>query len=246
MDGDQIMLEQALGLLGLPRVIGVHPETHEEIQAGIGRFGPYVRMGAVYGSLERDDDVLAIGMNRAMDLLAKKLASVRTIGPHPADKELVSVRKGRFGPYVQHGKTVANLPRGVMMDDVTLDEAVALLKEKGKTLKPRGAGARRGGRGAAAKGANGAEAPAKRAAPARAGKQEAATAGADGSIPAKRKAPANAKAAKSATRRKASAKRAAAAKPAAAAAKKAPAPAKKAAAPKRPAAKTAASGRAAR
>ena len=105
----------------------------EEIQAGIGRFGPYVRMGAVYGSLERDDDVLAVGMNRAVDLLAKKLASVRTIGPHPGDKELVSVRKGRFGPYVQHGKTVANLPRGVMMDDVTLDEAVALLAEKGKT-----------------------------------------------------------------------------------------------------------------
>ena len=67
------------------------------------------------------------------------MASVRTLGPHPADKELVAVRKGRFGPYVQHGKTVANLPRGVMMDDVTLDEAVALLAEKGKTLKPRGA-----------------------------------------------------------------------------------------------------------
>jgi len=128
MDGQQIALEQALGLLSLPRLIGIHPETREEIQAGIGRFGPYVRMGAVYGSLDRDDDVLAIGINRAVDLLAKKLASVRTIGPHPSDQEPVSVRKGRFGPYVQHGKTVANLPRGVMMDDVTLDEAVALLK----------------------------------------------------------------------------------------------------------------------
>ena len=241
MDGDQITLEQALGLLSLPRVIGVHPETREEIQAGIGRFGPYVRMGAVYGSLERDDDVLAIGMNRAMDLLAKKLASVRTLGPHPSDKELVSVRKGRFGPYVQHGKTVANLPRGVMMDDVTLDEAVALLKEKGKTLKPRGAAARRGGRGAAAKGANGADAAAQRAASA--GKQAAD--GADGSAAAKRKAPAKAKSAKSPARRKASAKRAAAAKPAAAAAKKAAAPTKKAAAPKPPPAKTAAPRRAA-
>jgi DNA topoisomerase-1 len=236
MDGDQITLEQALGLLSLPRLIGIHPETREEIQAGIGRFGPYVRMGAVFGSLDRDDDVLAIGINRAVDLLAKKLASVRTIGPHPGDKELVSVRKGRFGPYVQHGKTVANLPRGVMMDDVTLDEAVALLKEKGKTLKPRGAGARRGGRGAAAKQA--AAAPGKRAAP-------AAAAGAN-SKPA-RKTPA---------RRKGTAKRAAAAKPgaptgkqataapakqkaAAPAKEKAAAPAKKAAARKRPAAKTA-------
>jgi len=172
-----------MGLLSLPRLIGIHPETREEIQAGIGRFGPYVRMGAVYGSLDRDDDVLAIGINRAVDLLAKKLASVRTIGPHPGDKELVSVRKGRFGPYVQHGKTVANLPRGVLMDDVTLDEAVALLKEKGKTLKPRGAGARRGGRGAA-KQANGAgtvaeaavvKAPAKKAAGRKATAKRAAT-----------------------------------------------------------------------
>jgi DNA topoisomerase I len=54
------------------------------------------------------------------------------------------VRKGRFGPYVQHGQTVANLPRGTTMDDVTLDEAVALLAEKGKTLKPRGAAAKKG------------------------------------------------------------------------------------------------------
>jgi DNA topoisomerase-1 len=144
MDGDQITLEQALGLLSLPRLIGPHPETHENIEAGIGRFGPYVRMGAVYGSLDRDDDVLAIGINRAVDLIARKLASVRTLGAHPKDKELVSVRKGRFGPYVQHGTTVANLPRGVMMEDITLEEAVALLSEKGKQLKPRGAGGRRG------------------------------------------------------------------------------------------------------
>src|SRR3954464_1443347 len=96
-------------------------------------------MGALFGSLDKDDDVLSIGINRAVDLLAKKLASVRSLGPHPADKDAVTVRKGGFGPYVQHGKMLANLPRGVMMDDVTLDEAVALLADKGKTLKPRGA-----------------------------------------------------------------------------------------------------------
>ncbi len=151
MDGDSITLEQAMGLLSLPRFIGMHPETNERIEAGLGRFGPYVKMGAVFGSLDKDDDVLAIGINRAVDLLAKKLASVRTIGPHPSDKELISVRKGRFGPYVQHAKTVANLPRGVSMDDITLDEAVALLAEKGKALKPRGAAGRKGGRMAGAK-----------------------------------------------------------------------------------------------
>jgi DNA topoisomerase-1 len=154
MDGEQITLDQALGLLSLPRLVGDHPETHEKIEVGIGRFGPFVRMGAVFGSLDKDDDVLALGINRAVDLLAKKLASVRNLGVHPKDKEPVTVRKGRFGPYVQHGKTVANLPRGVLMDDVTVDEAVALLAEKGKTLKPRGAAGRKG------------RAPAKSAAPA--------------------------------------------------------------------------------
>jgi DNA topoisomerase-1 len=220
MDGDQITLDQALGLLSLPRVIGVHPETRDEIQVGIGRFGPYVRMGAVYGSLERDDDVLSLGMNRAVDLLAKKLASVRSLGPHPGDKEPVSVRKGRFGPYVQHGKTVANLPRGVMMDDVTLDEAVALLKEKGKTLRPRGATGRRG-RGAPAKQmATGAEGTTP-AAPGKAARAKAAPAKrkAAGKGPANGKAAASGKAApavkkapaKAPARRKAAAKRAAAA-----------------------------------
>ena len=105
-------------------------------------------MGAMFGSLDRDDDVLALGINRAVDLIARKMASVRDLGPHPGDKELVSVRKGRFGPYAQHGKTVANLPRGVMMEEITLEEAVALLTEKGKQLRPRGAAGRRG-RGAA-------------------------------------------------------------------------------------------------
>ena len=151
MDGEQITLEQAIGLLSLPRVIGTHPETGETIEAGIGRFGPYVRMGAIFGSLDRDDDVLAIGINRAVDLIARKMASVRTIGAHPGDKELIAVRKGRFGPYVQHGKTVANLPRGVMMEEITLDQAVALLAEKGKQLRPRGAAGRRGRAPAAAK-----------------------------------------------------------------------------------------------
>ncbi len=138
MDGEQITLEQAIALLNLPRAIGLHPETKEKIEAGIGRFGPYVRMGAVYGSLDRDDDVLSIGLNRAVDLVARKMANIRNLGVH-SDGQPVAVRKGRFGPYVQHASTVANLPRGVAMEAVTLAEALALLKEKGKTLTPRGA-----------------------------------------------------------------------------------------------------------
>ncbi len=138
MDGETITLEQALGLLSLPRHVGMHPETKLPIEANLGRFGPYVKMGAIFGSLDKDDDILSVGLNRAVDVLARKMASQRNIGPHPKGGETVQVRKGRFGPYVQHGQTVANLPKNVLMDDITLDQAVALLAEKGKQLKPKG------------------------------------------------------------------------------------------------------------
>ncbi|MFT9253794.1 MAG: type I DNA topoisomerase [Acetobacter okinawensis] len=142
MDGASITLEQAVGLLSLPRLVGLHPETGEPIEAGLGRFGPYVKMGAVYGSLDKDDDVLTVGLNRAVDALAKKLASIRNLGNHPKDGEPVMVRKGRFGPYAQHGQLVATLPRGTDMDAVTLEEAVAILADKGKPLKAK-AGAKK-------------------------------------------------------------------------------------------------------
>ena len=149
-DGEAITLEQALGLLSLPRLVGLHPETKQEITVGLGRFGPYVKMGSIFGSLDRDDDLLSIGLNRAVDVIARKLASVRILGQHPKDNADIQIRKGRFGPYAQHGQTVANLPKDVMMDDITLPEALALLAEKGKTLKAKG----------------GKKAPAKKAAPA--------------------------------------------------------------------------------
>jgi DNA topoisomerase-1 len=138
MDGEHLGLEQALGLLSLPRLIGAHPETGEEIHAGLGRFGPYIKMGPIFASLDKDDDVLAVGLNRAVMVLAKKQEGIRSLGAHPKDSEPVMVRKGRFGLYAQHGKTIANLPRDTGIDDISLDDAVALLAEKGKALAPRG------------------------------------------------------------------------------------------------------------
>ena len=171
VEGDQLTLEQALGLLSLPRLVGIHPDRQEPLEAGIGRFGPFIRMGSIYASLDKDDDVLSVGLNRAVDVIAKKLDSVRSLGPHPADKEPVMVRKGRFGPYAQHGQRVANLPRDVAMDDLTLDDAVALLAEKGKALKAKPgrktkAGTAKAAKPAAADGANARARPAaKRSAP---------------------------------------------------------------------------------
>ena len=163
---ENLTLDQAVGLLSLPRIVGIHPEFNEPIEAGLGRFGPYVKMGAIYGSLDKDDDVLTVGLNRAVDALAKKIASIRNLGPHPKDGEPVMVRKGRFGPYVQHGQVVANLARGESMDDVTLDGALELLAEKGKPLKPKGkAGAKKTTKTAAkskAKAGGDADKPAKK------------------------------------------------------------------------------------
>ena len=144
VDGQTMSLEQAIGLLALPREVGRHPETGDLIEAGLGRFGPFVRLGSVFASLDPDDDVLALGMNRAMELLARKLAAVRTLGPHPKDQQTVLVRKGRFGPYAQHAQTVANLPKGTSLEEVTLDQAVALLAERGKVLAGKGKAAKGG------------------------------------------------------------------------------------------------------
>ncbi len=150
MDGAKLSLEEALGLLALPRLVGLHPETGLKIEANLGRFGPYVKMGGLFASLDRDDDVLHLGLNRAMELIAKKQDSVKNLGPHPQDGAEILVRKGRFGPYAQCGNKVANLPRGLEMGALSLDAAVALLAEKGKILVPKG---KKGGKKPAARAA---------------------------------------------------------------------------------------------
>ena len=164
---DGMTLEAALGLLSLPRVIGIDPESQEEITAGLGRFGAYVRCGSIFKSLDKDDDVLTVGLNRAVALLADARSRIRELGAHPKDGEMVVVRKGRFGPYAQHGRTVANLPRDLAMEDAALADMVTLLAEKGKEMKARGAAARKGAKGGARKAAAPAT-PAKPAAKAKA------------------------------------------------------------------------------
>ncbi|TQV80643.1 type I DNA topoisomerase [Denitrobaculum tricleocarpae] len=139
-----VTLEVALGLLSLPRDIGPHPEDGEMITAGIGRFGPYVKHGKTYRSISNDDDVLTVGLNRAVSLIAEAPARrgaaepLRVVGEHPDDKEPINLFKGRYGPYVKHGKLIASLPKTAEMESFTLEAAVELLKvqaEKAKTKK---------------------------------------------------------------------------------------------------------------
>ena len=129
-------LERALKLLSLPREVGMHPELGEMILAGIGRFGPYLKVGPTYYSL-KEDDVLEVGLNRAVVVIAEGKkgpgrggGAGKTLGEHPEDSRPVTVRSGRFGPYVQHGQLRATLPRDLDKDTVNLDEAVALLAAK--------------------------------------------------------------------------------------------------------------------
>ena len=139
---DSVDLDRALGLLALPRDVGPHPETGKMIKAGIGRFGPYLQYDGGYRSLAADDDVLTVGLNRAVALLAEPkgrragAAVLRELGAHPRDQAPVTLRKGRYGPYVHHKGMNASLGRDQTEDSLTLEEAVALIDTKGK--KPGG------------------------------------------------------------------------------------------------------------
>ena len=141
----ELTLDVALSLLSLPREVGPHPQDGKKITAGIGRYGPFLRHDGGYTSIPADDDVLTIGLNRAVDLIAEPKRggrqgsqTLKSLGEHPDSGGEISIKKGRFGPYVTHKGINATLPKSSEPDDVTIDEAVALLKAKaakGKTSK---------------------------------------------------------------------------------------------------------------
>jgi DNA topoisomerase I len=135
---EDVDLKKALALLSLPREVGRHPEDGEPIRAGIGRFGPYVQHGKTYANLESADDVFNIGLNRAVTLIAEKVARGprsrrfgadpgRPLGEHPTKGGPIVAKNGRYGPYVSHGGVNATLPRDKTPETITVDEAVALL-----------------------------------------------------------------------------------------------------------------------
>jgi DNA topoisomerase-1 len=131
-------LEKALRLLRLPREVGLHPEDGKPILAGIGKFGPFVLHEKTYANLPSIDEVFEVGVNRAVDLIATKraggrraeAAALKELGPHPADGQPIRVLSGRYGPYIKHGATNANVPRGADPMSVTLEQAVALIAER--------------------------------------------------------------------------------------------------------------------
>ncbi len=146
---ESVDLEKALRLLSLPRPVGPHPEDGELVEAGIGRYGPYVKHGRTYANLPDVEEVFDIGMNRAVELLAQKQSRgrggasaepIKELGEHP-DGGPIQVMPGRYGPYVKWAKVNATIPKEKAPEDLTLDEALELIAAK----------ASKGGKGKAAK-----------------------------------------------------------------------------------------------
>ncbi|MBW8283661.1 MAG: type I DNA topoisomerase [Rhizobium sp.] len=138
---DSIDLEKALSLLSLPREVGPHPETGKMITAGLGRYGPFILHDGTYANLESIEDVLSVGLNRAVTVLAEKQSkgpggrgrtaavALKEIGEHP-DGGAITVRDGKYGPYINWAKVNATLPKGKDPQSVTMEEALLMIAEK--------------------------------------------------------------------------------------------------------------------
>ncbi|WP_295311149.1 type I DNA topoisomerase [Roseobacter sp.] len=144
---EDVGLPQALKLLSLPREIGPHPEDGVPVWSNIGRYGPYLKhaastseRGGTNANLESIDEVFTVGMNRAVQLLAEKVASrggrgaaaktLRDLGEHPGEGGQISIMEGKYGPYVKWDKINATIPKETAPDDLSIEAAVALIEEK--------------------------------------------------------------------------------------------------------------------
>jgi DNA topoisomerase-1 len=149
---EEVTMEQALGLLSLPRTLGMHPETGRKVQAAIGPYGPYIvhdlgkdedgKVKKDYRSLKGDDDVVTISFDRALELLAQPKAvrgkraaatPLRELGAHPDDGEPVNIYDGPYGAYIKHGKVNASLPEGQTVESITMETALEALAAKAGT-----------------------------------------------------------------------------------------------------------------
>ena len=140
MAPEAVDLEKAIALLSLPRLVGAHPEDGEPIETAIGRYGPYVKHNKTYANLKDPEEVFTLGMNRAVELIAEKIANpgrgrtaqkaLKELGEHPSEGGPVNVMEGRYGPYVKWGKINATIPKDMDPATIDMDAAVAMIAEK--------------------------------------------------------------------------------------------------------------------
>lgn len=141
MNPEEVTLVQALALLELPKTLGEHPTLKKPVQAGLGRFGPFVVCDGDYRSIPKTMSIFDVDFKTAMDLLSQpkkgrgRAAPLKELGPHPEDKQPVNVMNGPYGPYVKWGKVNASIPEGESVESVTLEKAVRYLSEKAGAKK---------------------------------------------------------------------------------------------------------------
>ena len=126
-----IDLQKALAFLSLPRLIGKHPETGQDISAGIGRYGPYLKYDINFISIPADETVINIGLNHAVVLIGENSEKLgKVLGDHPDGNGKVLAKSGRFGPYVEYNKIRATLPKSISLEKISLDQAIELIIAK--------------------------------------------------------------------------------------------------------------------
>ena len=131
VEASTINLDKALSFLSLPRLIGKHPETGQDISAGIGRYGPYLKYDINFISIPADETVINIGLNHAVVLIGENSEKLgKVLGDHPEGKGKVLAKSGRFGPYVEYNKIRATLPKSLSLEEINLDKAIELIIAK--------------------------------------------------------------------------------------------------------------------
>ena len=131
VEASTINLDKALSFLSLPRLIGKHPETGQDISAGIGRYGPYLKYDINFISIPADETVINIGLNHAVVLIGENSEKLgKVLGDHPDGNGKVLAKSGRFGPYVEYNKIRATLPKSMSLEEIDLDKAIELIVAK--------------------------------------------------------------------------------------------------------------------
>jgi DNA topoisomerase-1 len=134
MTDSTVTLEEALRLLSLPRVVGLHPDDNEPITTNFGRFGPYVKHGDEFRSLESEEDVFGISFDAALALIRapkqsrrRPAAQKKVLHELTHDGTTLKVLAGRYGPYVTDGTTNASIPKTMAPESLTYPQAIELL-----------------------------------------------------------------------------------------------------------------------
>ena len=140
---DDVDLELAIRLLAMPRLLGTHPESGDEIRADFGRYGPYLKVGEKNVKLPHPHDPLVVTLETALEVIKnrnKPSSELKTLGNHPNTGEAIALKDGRYGPYVSDGEFNAALPKDILPEDIDLETAVGLIntrREKGPAKRRR-------------------------------------------------------------------------------------------------------------